>query len=58
MRKLTSEEASSIKAGELVTIATVMAILSIGVMIVIIYRLFRSNKGTATIPGGFKFTWN
>ncbi|NLI94808.1 MAG: hypothetical protein GX350_03230 [Erysipelotrichaceae bacterium] len=58
MKQLTKKEAAQIKGGEVITLTTVTAILAIGLMIVIIYRLFMSDKGSTTLPGGFKFTWD
>ena len=57
MRKLNDEELNNIKGGE-ITIAAVMTVMVAAVMAVVIYRLFMSDKGSATIPGGFKFTWD
>ena len=44
--------------GEAITLAGVMAILATAVIAVVAYRLFVSKKGTAQVPGGWKFTWN
>ena len=57
MRKLTDEELIITSGGE-ITVAAVMAVMVAAVMAVVIYRLFMSDKGSATIPGGFKFTWD
>ena len=57
MQKLSFEEMSNVVAGEAITLTTVMAIMSIAVVAVIIYRLFMSESGSTTLPGGFKFTW-
>ena len=57
MRKLTENELVETKGGE-ITVAAVMAVMIAAVMAVVIYRLFMSDKGSATIPGGFKFTWD
>ncbi len=54
---LTKNECDSHLVGEGITLAAVMAIAAIAVMAVVVYRLFMSGKGTAAIPGGFKFTW-
>lgn len=56
MKKLTLEEKGSIVGGDL-TIAAVMAAMAAAIAAVIIYRLFMSDKGGATLPGGFKFSW-
>ena len=55
---LSDEELSNIKGGEVITIATVMAILATAIVAVVVYRLFMSKSGSTTIPGGFKFTWD
>lgn len=57
-RILTEEEMKATKGGEAITVASVMAVLCAAVVAVVIYRLFMSKKGTATVPGGWKFTWN
>ena len=54
---LTKEEMQSTYVGEAISLTTVMAIAAIAVMAVIVYRLFVSGKGGATIPGGWKFSW-
>ena len=54
---LTNEECENHYVGEGITLATVMAIAAIAVMAVVVYRLFMSNKGSAAIPGGWKFSW-
>ena len=45
-------------SGEAITLTAVMAILATAVIAVVAYRLFMSKKGSATVPGGWKFTWN
>ncbi|MEG0977720.1 MAG: hypothetical protein RSD40_01245 [Bacilli bacterium] len=47
-----------IVCGEAITIAGIMAILIISIIAVIAYRIFMSSKGSAQIPGGFKFSWS
>ena len=54
---LTKEEMQSTYVGEAISLTTVKAIAAIAVMAVIVYRLFVSGKGGATIPGGWKFSW-
>lgn len=56
MEKLTEVERKNIIGGEL-TIAAIMAAMAAAIAAVIIYRLFMSDKGGATLPGGFKFSW-
>lgn len=58
MIKLTEYEMASVIGGEVITLTAVMAILVIAIAAVIVYRLFMSSKGSATIPGGFKFEWS
>lgn len=55
---LSDEQMSTTYGGEAITIASVMAVLTAAVMAVVIYRLFMSKKGSAAVPGGWKFTWN
>lgn len=54
---LTNEELSNIKVGEGITLAAVMAIVAIAICMVIVYKLFKSSKGSAALPGGYKFEW-
>ena len=56
-RELSLKECIAIQPGEIITVAAVMAMVLAAVMAVIVYRLFRSGKGTVTIPGGWKFDW-
>ena len=51
------EEMKNHYVGEAITVTAVMAILTVAVMAVVIYRLFRSGKGGVTVPGGWKFSW-
>ena len=55
---MTQEELCELTSGEAITLTAVMAILATAVMAVVVYRLFISKKGSATVPGGWKFTWN
>ena len=57
-RALSKEEMSNLKGGEAITVASVMAVLCTAVIAVVVYRLFMSKKGSAAVPGGWKFTWN
>jgi hypothetical protein len=54
---LTDQELNSIKVGEAITLVTVLAIMTISVMAVVVYRLFTSKSSTIKIPGGWSFTW-
>lgn len=54
---LTNDELNTIKPGEAITLTAVMAIVAAALMAVVVYRLFRSTKGTVTVPGGWKFDW-
>ena len=55
---MSSEELKNHYVGEAITVTAVMAILCVAIMAVVVYRLFRSSKGSATVPGGWKFSWN
>ena len=54
---LTEIELNTIKVGEAVTLAAVMAILVISIVVVVVYRLFTSKSSTVKLPGGWQFTW-
>ncbi len=58
MTKLTAQEMNLVKGGEVITLTAVMAVLATAIIAVVVYRLFMSKEGSATIPGGFKFTWD
>ena len=55
---LTQEEMSHHYVGEAITVTAVMALVTVAVMAVVVYRLFRSSKGGVSVPGGWKFSWN
>lgn len=55
---LTDKEMEQEISGEALTLTAVMAVLATAIIAVIVYRLFLSKKGTASVPGGWKFSWN
>ena len=55
---MSQEKMAMTKPGEAVTLASVMAVAAIAIVAVVVYKLFLSKKGSAAIPGGWKFTWN
>ena len=55
---LTQEELEIETSGAAITLTAVMAVLATAVIAVLVYKIFLSKKGTATVPGGWKFTWN
>ena len=55
---LTDAEMENEISGEALTLTAVMAVLATAIIAVIVYKLFLSEKGSATVPGGWKFTWN
>ena len=55
---LTDEEMNQEVSGEALTLTAVMAVLATAIIAVIVYRMFMSNKGSAAVPGGWKFSWN
>ena len=59
MRILSMEEMEHITAGGVgITLASVLAVLAAAVIAIVVYKLFLSKKGSAQLPGGWKFTWN
>ena len=55
---MSQEKMAITKPGEAITLASVMAVAAIAIVAVVVYKLFLSKKGSAAIPGGWKFTWN
>ena len=55
---LTDEELRNEVSGEALTLTAVMAVLATAIVAVVVYRMFMSKKGSATVPGGWKFSWN
>lgn len=55
---LTDSEMENQVSGEALTLTAVMAVLATAIIAVIVYKLFLSDKGNATVPGGWKFSWN
>lgn len=51
------DEMKNHRVGEAITVTAVMAILTVAIMAVVVYRLFRSSKGGVNVPGGWKFSW-
>lgn len=58
MRELSFNELNLIKPGEAITLAVVVAIMAIGLLAVVIYRVFMSDETTIKLPGGYQFSWN
>ena len=56
-RLMTLKEMENHRVGEAITVTAVMALVTVAIMAVVIYRLFRSGKGGVTVPGGWKFSW-
>ncbi len=56
-QELTVEEMTSLKPGEPITLAAVMAVMIIAVIAVVTYKLMKSNGGEVKVPGGFAFSW-
>lgn len=57
MEELSHEDLMTLFGGEPVSLAAVMAVMIVAISAVIVYRLFMSSTGKATIPGGFQFEW-
>lgn len=57
MKKLTDQELANVKVGEAITLASVMAVLSIAITAVVVYKLFTKSTGGVSLPGGYKFEW-
>ena len=55
---LTEQEMQDQVSGEALTLSAVMAVLAAAIIAVVVSRMFMSKKGSAAVPGGWKFTWN
>ena len=55
---LTEQEMQDQVSGEALTLTAVMAVLAAAIIAVVVYSMFMSKKGSAAVPGGWKFTWN
>ena len=55
-QKMSIEECKNTYVGEAITLSAVLAILAAAVVAVIVYKLFLSSKGSASI-GDWKFSW-
>ena len=55
-QKISIEECKSIYVGEAITLSAVLAILATAVIAVLVYKLFLSSKGSASL-GDWKFSW-
>lgn len=55
-QKISIEECKTIYVGEAITLSAVLAVLAAAVVAVLIYKIFLSSKGGATI-GNWKFSW-
>ena len=57
MEKLSLQELESIKPGEPITLTAVLAIMAVGILAVVMFKLFSSNQGKTSLPGGWSFDW-
>ena len=55
---LTSDEASSLEVGEVVTTATVLLIFTVVILTVVAWKLFVSKSAKVTLPSGYRFEWS
>ena len=55
--RLDSAQLSSIRPGEVLTIAAVMAVFTIVILTVVAFQLFSSKSAKVTMPDGYSFEW-
>ena len=57
MRKipLSENELESIRPGEAITLAGVLAIMAVAIIAVIVYKLFTKDTGKVKLTGGYSF---
>lgn len=53
---LSDLEMSKMFCGEAITLAAVLAILTISIVAIVVFKLYQSSDGSVTLPGGYKFT--
>lgn len=54
---MSENELEETRVGAAITVASILAILCAAAVAIILYRVFMSKKGSASI-GGWKFTWD
>lgn len=57
MKELTTAEMINTKGGEAITISAILALMAIGIVAVVAYKMFFSSEGKTQLPGGFTFQW-
>ncbi len=58
MRKIEEAEEKTLQGGEAITLSAIMAMLAIGIVSVICYKMFfAKDGGKVALPGGFTFQW-
>jgi hypothetical protein len=57
LRQLSDAEALEVTGGEALTLTAMMAVLVIGIVAIVCYKLFMGRSGKTTLPGGFMFQW-
>lgn len=57
IRPLSIEEEKQICGGEIISIAAVAAVLAIGILTIVVWKIYTSSKGQVDLPGGFRFKW-
>jgi len=57
LKSLTPIEEKNVIGGEAITIGLVCAVMCVSILCIVVWKLFVSNKGEITLPGGFKFEW-
>lgn len=56
--EMSLEELNTQVVGVAISLTMVMAVMAVAIAAIVAYKIFVSKKGTTTIPGGWKFTWN
>ena len=56
-KELLDEQMVKVEGGEALTLSAVLSVLVIGIVAVMCYRIFMSEKGNISLPGGYKLSW-
>ena len=57
MRELSLFECHEVKGGEVISLTLVIAVLSISILTILVWKIYTSGEGSFSLPGGFKVQW-
>ena len=57
MNELSYAECKDITGGEVLSLTLIIAVLSVSILTILVWKIYTSNKGSFQLPGGFKVSW-